>query len=478
MSYPCEVHVTALPIERFTPIFGEEYMREAQQIGELIRERLLGRVLWNVNSTAVGGGVAEMLQSLLAYTRGAGIDTRWMVIKGDPFFFAITKRLHHALHGSQGDGSALGARERRLYDKTLADNATELCALVKPRDVVILHDPQTAGLAPALLRQGALVIWRCHIGHDAPGAEVERGWRFLEPYLEHVPAYVFSRDAYIPSFMDRSRATIIRPSIDAFSAKNQDLDDGTVEAILLHTGLLDGPHATQASVAFTRADGSPARVVHRASIVRRGRAPRPDTPLVVQVSRWDPLKDPSGVMSGFSQLIEAGGGADAELVLAGPELGAVADDPEAPTVFDRLFTQWRLLAPAARERIHLVMLPMEDVEENAAIVNALQRHATLVAQKSLHEGFGLTVTEAMWKARPVVASAVGGIRDQIEHGRSGWLLDDPTDLAQFGSALDTLLSDPARARRLGEAAWERVRERFLGIRHLLEYARLIERLDQ
>jgi trehalose synthase len=164
-------------------------------------------------------------------------------------------------------------------------------------------------------------------------------------------------------------------------------------------------------------------------------------------------------------------------VLAGPDVKGVTDDPEGAVVFEQVEQAWRALPEAVRDRVHLVSLPTVDVEENAAIVNALQRHATIVVQKSLQEGFGLTVTEAMWKARPVVASCVGGIRDQIERGTNGILLDDPSDLEAFADVLGDLLDDPARMAALGEAAREHVRDHFLGIDHLLKYAELLERLD-
>jgi trehalose synthase len=322
-----------------------------------------------------------------------------------------------------------------------------------------------------------VVIWRCHIGHDHPSEEVERGWKFLAPYLDDIPTFVFSRSAYVPSYCNHGKSTIIRPSIDAFSAKNQRLDASTVRSILVHAGLVEGPPSREPSLNFMREDGTPGRVESRAEVVRLGRAPRWKTPLVVQVSRWDPLKDPLGVMEGFATLVNGSTPANAELVLAGPDVRGVADDPEGGEVLEKVVAAWHELPDFVRDRIHLAVLPTEDVEENAALVNALQRHATVVVQKSLQEGFGLTVTEAMWKARPIVASAVGGIQDQIEDGVHGILLDDPTDLADFAASVQRLLEDRALATRLGEAARERVREEFLGVRHLLEYARLIEELE-
>jgi trehalose synthase len=211
-------------------------------------------------------------------------------------------------------------------------------------------------------------------------------------------------------------------------------------------------------------------------MVRLGRAPDWETPLVVQVSRWDPLKDPIGVIDGFIRLLEAPTSSDVHLVLAGPNVSAVSDDPEGKATLDAVEAAWRELPHGFRHRVHLACLPMADDEENAAIVNALQRHAAIVVQKSIKEGFGLTVTEAMWKARPVIASAVGGIRDQVTDGVHGVLLDDPRDTAALATAIQGLLDDTERGQRLGAKAHERVREQYLGTRHLLQYAELLERL--
>jgi len=474
MPHLTEVRVGISPLEHFRALVGPDRLEQARETARRLRDRLAKRVVWNINSTAVGGGVAEMLPSLLGYTRSVGIDTRWLVISGNPDFFRVTKRLHHALHGSPGDGSALDAGARAIYERTLQANALELASVVRPGDVVLLHDPQTAGLAAHLRHHDAHLLWRCHIGLDHANEETARGWAFLEPYLAEIPAFVFSRRTYVPDHCDHGKSTVITPSIDAFSPKNQELSETAVRTILVHTGLVDGPAPANPDHGFRLDDGSPGRVQRRADVVRLGRPTAWDTPMVVQISRWDPLKDMLGVMQGFTRLCNGRCPVQPELVLAGPNVSAVSDDPEGAQVFDAVVEAWRALPHAVRNRIHLASLPTEDVHENGAIVNALQRHATLVVQKSLEEGFGLTVTEAMWKARPVVASAVGGIQDQIEDGVSGLLLEDPRDLDAFSDALCSLLCEPERMRALGKAARTRVRERFLGLDHLLKYADLIE----
>ncbi|HET8863231.1 MAG TPA: glycosyltransferase, partial [Solirubrobacterales bacterium] len=195
---------------------------------------------------------------------------------------------------------------------------------------------------------------------------------------------------------------------------------------------------------------------------------------VVQVSRWDRLKDPAGVMHGFVEVF--GAGHDAWLVLAGPSLGSVSDDPDGAAVLAEVEADRSRLPDGVRSRVLLASLPMEDLAENGAIVNALQRRAAIVVQKSLKEGFGLTVTEAMWKARPVVATAVGGIVDQIDDGVNGVLLQNPLDSKEFATAVGDLLTDPERAAAIGEAARERVRANFLVDRHTLRYVDLLEGL--
>lgn len=472
-----EVRVGVRPLMRLLEVVPGRRVRRLERVARETARRLSRRVVWNLNSTAVGGGVAEMLQSLLGYTRSVGIDARWIVISGTPEFFRITKRLHHALHGSAGGAAALDDDARAVYEKVSGENAAALAAHLRPGDVVILHDPQTAGLARALDDAGARVIWRCHVGADLRNEHTEAGWRFLRPYVDPVSHCVFSRASYVPDFLGPEQSEVIQPSIDAFSAKNQPLDGDRVRSILVHTGLVEGPPPPRSDCGFEREDGSPGRVERRADVVRSGRAPAWQTPLIVQVSRWDPLKDMQGVMQGFARLCESSCPAAPELVLAGPDVRGVSDDPEGELVFSRVEQAWRALPPAIRGRVHLVSLPTDDIEENAAIVNALQRHATLVVQKSLQEGFGLTVTEAMWKAKPVVASRIGGIRDQIEDGRSGVLLDDPADLDRFARVLVDLLADAPRMHALGDAAHARVRDRFLGVDHLLSYAKLLARID-
>jgi len=465
------VSITPLDPRRFQSVLlPDEYLR-LERLMEDGRRELEGRVVWNVNSTARGGGVVELLRPLLGYSRGAGVDARWVVVEGAPSFFDITKRLHNRLHGFRGDRGDLGAEARATYERTLAANARELVPVIRDRDVVILHDPQTAGLVGPVRAAGATVIWRCHVGLDHANAAVHEAWDFLRPYIRDADAYVFSRAAFGWDGLPKDRIAVIAPSIDAFSPKNAAQSAAQTLAILGHAGIIAYDRRGRAT--FTRSDGTPGRVDRRADLVQE-RLLTPEDPVVVQVSRWDRLKDPLGVMRAFALHVAPSCGA--HLLLAGPSTDSVADDPEGAAVLASVRRAFRGLSPDVRARVHLASLPMDDLEENAAIVNAVQRHATVVVQKSLAEGFGLTVAEAMWKARPVVASRVGGIEDQIVDGESGVLIANPRDLAATGDAILGLLSDPRRARRIGNAAHRRVRDGFLAPRQLQRYFEVIQRL--
>ena len=312
------------------------------------------------------------------------------------------------------------------------------------------------------------MVWRCHIGVDWDNEVTLAAWEFLRPHLAAAEAFVFSRRGYVPSWIPADKAWVIPPSIDPFSPKNQELDAGAMQAILTRLGVLDG--AGPASPAqFVRRNGDVGTVTRPAVVVGDSR-PGPDDRVLVQVSRWDRLKDMAGVMRGFADHVVPDG--DGYLILVGPSVKDVSDDPEGAAVYGECLLEWHDLRPAARARILLVTLPLNDIDENAAMVNALQRYATVIAQKSLAEGFGLTVSEGMWKGGPVIGSAVGGIIDQIGDG-TGVLLRDPADLAAFGSAACLLLKDHDQAARMGQAAHAYVRDQYVGDVHLLRYARLL-----
>ena len=462
MSRVSNVETRPIDVGRLVPLIGAERVDALSEAAAVLRAQLGDRRIVNVNSTANGGGVAEMLATLLGYVRGIGLEADWLVIAGNPDFFTVTKRIHNGLYGSPGDGGDLGEREQAIYKRALDGNLDAVRRAVRKGDVVIVHDPQPAGLIAPLVELGAHVVWRCHVGYDGANEWTDRAWDFMRPHVESANAHVFSRESFAPDWIDRAWLRAIPPSIDPFTPKNQELTPHEVLAVLGAAGLVTTDSAEP-----------DARVRHRADVVRDGAPPHPAVPLVVQVSRWDRMKDMVGVLQGFARHVHE---APAHLVLAGPAVTGVSDDPEGEAVWEETVSAWSALAPSDRARIHLACVPMDDPLENAIVINALQRHAAVVVQKSIAEGFGLTVAEAMWKTRPVVATAVGGIVDQVIPGETGLLVDDPHDLEAFGAAVDRLLRDPVDAGRLARNGRRHIEQRFLGDRHLLQYAELVTEL--
>lgn len=456
MAEPRDIEVTAISPQRLSYLIGSSRLDSLVRAAEQTRATLRGNRVWNLSATSAGGGVAEMLHTLVGYSLGCGVDTRWVVIDGDADYFKITKRLHNRLHGTVGDTGGLGPSEADHYEAVLNENAVALINRIHEGDVVVLHDPQTVGLAEPLTERGARVVWRCHIGTERSNAHTEQAWNFLQRYLSSCCTYVFSHSGFVPRFLADADLAIIAPSIDPHAAKNRRLSGAQVHKLLVRIGLFDDGNASVRSLGAVLGGGGPISA---------------DDRVVVQVSRWDHLKDMQGVLEGFARKSTRQG--DVRLALVGPAVDAVSDDPEGATVLEECLTFWENLSSKQRSAVRLITLPMDDFELNALMVNAIQRHAAVVVQKSLQEGFGLTVAEAMWKSRPVVASAIGGIVDQVAPG-TGILLSDPSDLDTFAETLDDLLAQPEKMAALGRRARERIRSEFLSDRHLVDYARLIE----
>jgi trehalose synthase len=465
-----EVELETRSLDQLEGLVRPSHLEKFRSILGAAADQLEGRTLWHVNSTSEGGGVAELLHQLLGYLIEGGIRCRWVVIEGDQDFFWVTKRLHNRLHGSEGDGGPLGEEERETYMRVLRRQLAPLLDLMRRGDVAMLHDPQTAGLIGSLVDAGLGVEWVCHVGVDTPTDVVRSAWAFLRPDVEQAHTSVFSRRAYIWEGLDRRKVSVIPPCIDPVSPKNAEIEPSDVDAILGAAGVLTVPEPSEVRLEI---DGVGSVHVHRdAETIEEAPAPA-DAPLVSQVSRWDRLKDPVGVLRGFARHVRPS--LNAHLLLVGPAMTSVADDPEGAEVFAEALAAWQRLPARPRARIHLVNLPAEDRIENAVVVNALQRKADVVVQKSLAEGFGLTVTEAMWKERAIVASRVGGIQDQIIDGRSG-LLIAPTDLLQLGKAISSLIADLGFAQAVGHAARQRVRNRFLPPHFLGGHLGVIDRI--
>jgi trehalose synthase len=462
-------------------------VHEVRAEAQLVAPRLAGRTVWLVNSTSRGGGVAEMLPTLVVLLRELGVRTEWVVIDSDePGFFRLTKHLHNLIHG---EGSpVLDTADRQLYERVSRANADALRERVNPGDILIVHDPQPLPLAGLLRETVPLVtIWRCHIGLDEQNAATRAAWSFLEPYFGAYDRVVFSAPEYIPNTL-AGHATVIYPGIDPLAAKNRELPLRAAVEVLCNGGLIACPGPTVSPPFATLAqrvlpDGRflPANASEDIGLLTR--------PVVTQVSRWDRLKGWLPLMRAFADLkrsVYNEGAADplhrrrldlVRLVLAGPEPAAIQDDPEAQAVLEDIRTAYTGLHPAVQDDIAILALPMRSREENALMVNALQRASSIVVQNSLREGFGLTIAEAMWKRVPVLSnSRACGPRQQVRDGLDGRLIDDPEDTSELAHALNDMLSDPHRLDRWGRTGQRRVHELFLIFSQLRAWGRLMMEL--
>jgi trehalose synthase len=415
--------------------------------------------IWHVNTTMHGGGVAEILVALKRGDAATMCHRRFVTNNNDPAVFNITKRIHHRVHGVNR-GPLPNEDEHAALLAFAQDNADRLRALIAPGDVVVLHDPQTVAMIPSLIADGIPVAWRCHIGTMAANQTSISTWDYLSQFWRPGLILVFSVPEFVPQHAAGYQVLTIAPSIDPGAPKNRPLSVADVQEVLCGIGL-----SASGAGAGVPARAPSASVISESTIGAE--------PVLLQVSRWDPLKDMAGVLRAF---VESSLPARAHLVLCGPSPLGVADDPEAEEVFKAVVAYRDALPSTIRRRVHLVCPDLADIAGNARLVGALQTRADVVIQKSLQEGFGLTVTEAMWKGRAVIAGRVGGIATQIVSDESGLLLDDPTDLAGLATATLRLLDDPGRRAALGRAAHERVQERFTVTREIADHHRLYQLL--
>lgn len=386
-------------IEDYAPIVGAAVVEELH----LLAGRVGDRVIQNINSTAVGGGVAEILSRMIPLLGQLGVNARWDVIKGDEKFFVTTKKFHNGLHGVAVE---IGDEEYGHFLEVNRENARALAF----GDIVFVHDPQPVALIEKRGEAGKRWVWRCHIDFSKPDPAI---WRFLSRFVTRYDAAVFSAPAFARKIPVPQ--VLIAPSIDPLSDKNRELPEEKIASVFERFG------------------------------IDRSR------PVVTQISRFDYLKDPLGVIQAYKL---AKSHIDMQLVLAG---GGATDDPEGPMIMERVKEE----AEKDRDIFVLFLPPASDIE-----INALQRGSNVILQKSLKEGFGLTVAEALWKAKPTIAGAVGGIPLQISHKYSGILTRSIEGTAHW---IRQLISAPEYAAKLGANGKEHIRNNFLITRHIKDY---------
>ena len=446
--------------------------------------KLAGRTVWMVNSTASGGGVAEMLPRMVGILNELGVNTKWAVIGTDKLaFFDLTKRVHNLIHGV---GTAqLSPVDADLYDSVSSDLCGELRTWLAPQDVLVIHDPQPAGMGAKLKAElGIKAVWRCHIGLDRHVPQTRAAWNFLRPYVDSYDHAIFTATEYIPSFLE-GRTSIIHPALDPFTEKNRPLPLPELTGILYAARLAPAPGEILTQ-RFSRPaerlqpDGSfkPATEPEDFGVLWR--------PYVVEVSRWDTLKGWVQLLDAFIDLkqnlakyAEQGDQRHrrtlelVRLVLAGPEPAAVKDDPEAQEVLKELCSTYTKLDPAIQADVALISLPMTSRTENALMVSALHSCATLVVQNSIQEGFGLTATEPMWKGTPMVVSSACGLRQQVKPGEHGLMIQDPSDCHDVARTINAVLADPVQRATMARNAQRRVRDDFLVFTQLRRYLKVL-----
>ncbi len=435
-------------------------------------ETLDGRTVWMVNSTAQGGGVAEMLPKVVSMLRELGVDTEWAVIHSDEErFFELTKRIHNLLHGA--GAPYLSRDDRALYESVSRTLADEMKAHVGPDDILVVHDPQPLAMGAFLSDElDVSSIWRCHIGLDESTPATQAAWDFLQPWTERYDRAVFSLDEYVPPFLDE-RADIIHPAIDPLSYKNRGLSIHTLTGILNNASLADSgqplltpPFDAPAQRLQTDGTFAPATQPEDIGLLVR--------PIVTQISRWDRLKGFAPLLKAFADLKrQRHDRSDApsaqhqrrldlmRLVLAGPDPESVSDDPEGQEVFREICDLWLDLDPELQRDIAILTLPMSSRKHNALMVNVLQRCSTIVAQNSLREGFGLTVTEGMWKRTPILGTNAAGIREQVKNGVHGHRVTHPNDPTEIASVLNMMLAARKDREIWGRNAERRATHRYL-----------------
>lgn len=406
-----KVELEEKDLSQYRRVAGDEAIAE---IEELV-EPLQGARVVHVNATAFGGGVAEMLQTLVPLMRDAGLDAEWRVIEGADEFFDVTKACHNGLQGMDVEFTDDMKEIWRRYNEQNAE------AFEADYDFIVIHDPQPAGMRRFHGGDDARWIWRCHIDTSDPNPDY---WDFFAPYINAYDAGIFTMEQYVGPGVDLGELAIITPTIDPLAPKNQRMDLDEARDIISEFDL------------------------------------DPERPIITQVSRFDPWKDPLGVIDAYRIVKEDV--PDLQLALIG---SMASDDPEGWYYLDKTIRH-------AGEDFDIHILHNYH-GVGALEVGAFQATSDVVIQKSVREGFGLTVTEGLWKGRPVVGGDAGGITLQIVDGETGFLVDSVEACAE---KTRYLLDHPEEAERMGEAGRERVREHFLSTRHLVDYLRLFNRL--
>ncbi len=441
--------------------------------------------IWMVNSTAIGGGVAEMLPSQMRILRELGLKIEWLVIEADDqHFFEVTKNIHNAIHGS-GAGQ-FTEEDKEVYERVNEENLDKALSFIKDGDIVVIHDPQPMPLGAHIRKhRDVRLVWRCHIGLNEENDTTRSVWDFLSNYTDSYDHFVFSLIEYVPEVLS-DRSIIITPAIDPLSHKNRMLQIHKCIGILHQSGVINDRDPIlypfyEHGVRRVMPDGSFNEVNHHSKLDLVYR------PVVTQISRWDRLKGFKELMDAFIHMKRENENRDPDtlayrriqksrLVLAGPDPKYVSDDPEGMEVLEELTREYKSIPAALQDDIAILLLPLDNPKENALIVNALQFSSSIVVQNSIQEGFGLTATEAMWKKTPVLVSGAAGLVHQVIDNQTGKVNHDPSDIVSLSESLDLMLNNPKERDKWAFNGQVRVIENFTLFTQLKDWLELLARL--
>ncbi len=446
-------------------------------------KNLQGRTIWMINSTAIGGGVAEMLPSQMRILRELGISIEWLVIEAkENAFFDITKRIHNAIHGS---GNGIFTKEdQEIYERVNRNNLSKALELIQDGDIVVVHDPQPMPLAAMIKKEKKVsIIWRCHIGLEEDTDITDAVWEFLKPYTNDYDHFVFSLPSYVPKPL-KKKTSIIPPAIDPLSHKNRELQLHKCIGILYQSGVLDDHKA----ILYHRYNHLVRKVMPDGSFDVLDADVNLDLiyrPIITEISRWDRLKGFKELMDAFIKMkLDNRKNGDPEsldykriemtlLVMGGPDPAFVSDDPEGQEVLQELTEAYKKVDKSMQNDIAILLLPLDNPKENALIVNALQRTSSIIVQNSIQEGFGLTATEAMWKRKPVLVSGAAGLKFQVVHNKTGQINEDPTDIDKLAKTMEYMLNHPKQRDRWGFNGQLRVIQNFTLFSQLIAWLEVL-----
>lgn len=459
-------------------------VHELRKEAEVLVPQLKGKKVYMVNSTAAGGGVAEMMPRMISIFRELGVDIEWLVMSPDKEeFFGLTKKLHNLIHGS-GDPN-LSESEQELYNSVSRYVANGLKEFVKPEDILVIHDPQPMGAGAILKKEmGLPAIWRCHIGLDEHLPQTRTAWKFLEQHAGPYDHAVFSAPEYIPTYF-AGKSSIIFPALDPLSHKNRAISAHKLVGILVNSGLAKEHNPVLTSEFDHKAqrlmpDGSfqTATSPEELGLLFR--------PIITQVSRWDRLKGFKPLLEGFTLLkkrlksgelkVEGRQKRRLEIVrllMVGPDPASIQDDPEGQEVLHDLINFYTSLDNDIQQDVALITLPMNSLKENALMVNAIQRCTTIGVQNSLREGFGLTATELMLKGIPIMAANACGLRLQVRDGIDGRVIQDAENKEEIATTLNEMLADVPNRQNWAKNSEKRVFDEFLVFTQIRNWLRVI-----